>query len=239
MSGKPQASSKGRAFVVGLGLSLQKTNLDLLENEITFGCNRVLPLYKTTKMRLKHYVRSEGMELLNVPNPSIWADDVLYHLEEPNTYTWVNPYFRDNLSKINKSSDWHNKKPGMITWIGACAHYLRHYDKDDCPASWHLPNFCSFGSSVTVAIQIAVSLGYGPIYLVGCDLGYVDGKPSHYTPEYEKGYEDMLRPARYANMDTLMGHIIAKRSSPVPIYNATIGGNLEVYERVNYEGLFK
>jgi len=28
-------------------------------------------------------------------------------------------------------------------------------------------------------------------------------------------------------------HTVAKRSSPVPIYNATIGGNLEVYPRVN------
>jgi hypothetical protein len=45
----------------------------------------------------------------------------------------------------------------------------------------------------------------------------------------------MLRPARYANTDTLMGHIIAKRSSPVPIYNATKGGSLEVYERVSFD----
>lgn len=228
-----------RAFVIGNGKSLAQTNLDLLENEVTFGCNKVLPLYKQTKMRLKHYVRSEGMELFNFPDPSIWADDVLYHLEEPNTHTWINPYFREQLSKIGRTKDWAKEKPSMINWIGACTHYLTHYDKDNCPVTWHLPNYCSFGSSVTVAIQIAVSLGYSPIYLVGCDLGYVDDKPNHYDPDYEKGYEKMLRPARYANMDTMMGHIIAKRSSKTPIYNATKGGVLEVYERVEYNSLFK
>lgn len=228
-----------RAFVIGNGPSLERTNLDLLENEITFGCNRVLRLYERTKMRLKHYVRSEGMELFNFPDPSIWADDVLYHLKDPNCTTWMNPYFRINLEKINEGQDWAAMKPGRVNWIGACTHYLTHYDKDDCPYLWHMPNFCSYGSTVTVAIQIAVSLGYSPIYLVGCDLGYEDGKPSHYDPEYEKGYETMLRPAKYANLDTLMGHIIAKRSSKTPIYNATIGGHLEVYDRVDYESLFK
>jgi hypothetical protein len=228
-----------RAFVLGNGPSLALTNLDLLENEITFGCNRLLPLYETTKMRVKHYVRSEGMELLNFPDPTIWADDVLYHLNDPECTTWMNPYFRLNLLKINEGKDWAAIKPGKVNWIGACTHYLTHYDKDDCPYLWHLPTFCSYGSSVTVAIQIAITLGHSPIYLVGCDLGYVDGKPSHYTPDYEKGYESMLRPAKYANIDTLMGHIVAKRSSKTPIYNATIGGMLEVYDRVNYESLFK
>jgi len=227
-----------RAFIIGNGPSLANTNLDLLENEITFGCNRINRIYPKTKMRVKHYVRAEGMELLNRPDPSIWSEDALYHLNKHDCYTWMNPYFRVKLSEMGEGREWHNEKPGMITWIGACAHYLVNYDMDACPVTWHLPNFCSFGGSVTVAIQIAASLGYGPLYLVGCDLGYKDGKPSHFEPDYEKGYEAMLRPARYANMDAIMGHIIAKRCSPVPIYNATKGGTLEAYERVEYESLF-
>jgi len=67
----------------------------------------------------------------------------------------------------------------------------------------------------------------------------VDGKPSHFTEEYEKGIEDELRPARLANLDTLAAHMVAARSSPVKIYNATLGGELEVYERVCFESLFE
>ena len=181
------------------------------------------------------------MELYNDPDPNLWAQDALYHLRDKNCHTWMNPWFRLRLPENPPDgySRWADYKPFMVTWIGACTHYLDHYDQDTCPITWHLPNYCSFGSSVNVAIQIAVERGFGPIYLVGCDLGYKDGEPSHYTPDYEKGYEKMLRPARYANMDTLMAHIIAKRSSPVPIYNATKGGVLEVYERVNFDGLFR
>lgn len=223
-----------RAFVVGNGPSLARTNLDLLKDEITFGCNKLLSLYEKTEMRVKHYVRAEGMELVREPDPSLWADDALYHLNDPEITTWMNPYFKLALGKIGREKKWEK-----ANWIGVCTHYLTHYDRDDCPVLWHKPMLCGFGSSVNVAIQIAVDLGFAPIYLVGCDLGYEDGKPSHYDPDYEKGYEDMLRPARYANMDTLMAHIIAKRSSPVEIFNATVGGQLEVYERVDFEGLFK
>lgn len=179
------------------------------------------------------------MELFNFPDPSLWMDDALYHLNDKDCHTWMNPYFNRRTPSPEGFNTWADYKPQMVTWIGACTHYLTHYDRDDCPYLWHLPNLCSYGSSVTVAIQIAVTLGLSPIYLVGCDLGYVDGKPSHYDPNYEKGYGKMLRPAKYANLDTLMGHIIAKRSSKTPIYNATIGGQLEVYDRVDYERLFK
>jgi hypothetical protein len=227
-----------RAFVIGNGPSLSKTNLDNLVDEVTFGCNRLLPLYETTKLRVKHYVRSEGMELFNSPDPSVWADDALYHLNDRSCTTWMNPYFRNRLPLPENFNSWADYKPGMVNWIGVCTHYLTHYDRDDCPYMWHLPTFCGYGSSVTVAIQIAVTLGHSPIYLIGCDLGYEDGKPSHYNSDYEKGYESMLRPAKYANLDTLMGHIIAKRSSKTNIYNATIGGQLEVYDRVDYERLF-
>ena len=126
----------------------------------------------------------------------------------------------------------------VVNTISSCWHYTNHYYELDCPHSWHLPKLCSYGSSVNIAIQIAVNQGYKPIYLIGCDLGYKDNEPSHFSVDYEKGIEGDLRPARLANLDTLNAHIIASRSSPVTIYNATIGGELEVYERVDYERLF-
>lgn len=219
-----------RAFIVGNGPSLDAETLDKLKGEVCFGVNRINTMYDKTDWRPTHYVRSEGMELVRDPDPELWAEDALYHLNDPNITTWMNPYFRIQLGKIGMERKWVN-----AIWIGVCTHYLTHYDKDDCPVTWHLPMLCGFGSSVNVAIQIAVTLGYGPLYLVGCDLGYKDGQPSHCTEDYEKGYEDMLRPARYANMDTLMAHIIAKRSSPVPIYNCTKGGYLEAYERMSLD----
>ena len=209
-----------RAFVIGNGYSLAKTNLELLQNDITFACNRISKIYDTTDWRPTHYVRAEEA---GIQSPDTYREDFEIHKD---CEIWANPYFFEFI----------DKKKGHL--IRACPHYLDNFDEDTCPTQWHLPHYCSFGSTVNVAIQIAVTLGYGPIYLIGCDLGYKDNEPSHFTDEYEKGLTG-LRPARYANMNTFMAHVNAVRSSPVPIFNATIGGELEVYERVDYDGLFE
>ncbi len=107
-----------------------------------------------------------------------------------------------------------------------------HYDDPLAPKDWHLPHICGFGSSVHVAMQIAVKEGFGPLYLLGCDLGYKDDNPSHFDSDYEIGEQ---KPAKYANGDALAAHKIAKKHCPVEVYNATIGGHLEVYPRVTLE----
>lgn len=217
-----------RAFVVGNGPSLRDTPLDLLIGETCFATNRISLIYDKTDWRPNYYIRAEGFELFNEPDPSLWRDDIHYHLDHPDIEVYANAYFSKHLGTGNHG----------VRRLALCTHYTKHFDSDECPYMWHLPVICSYGSSVNVAMQLAVSMGYGPIYLIGCDLGYKDGKPSHFTDDYEEGYWDMLRPAKYANLDTLQAHIIAARSSPVPIYNATLGGELEVYERVNlYEVL--
>lgn len=212
-----------RAFVVGNGPSLKHTNLDKLHGEVSFGVNNIHLVYPNTKWRPTHYVRAEeafGLE------PENWLESMQTHLDL-GCEIYCNDFFfrpRFGLTATDR-----------VHYIKACAHYAKHYNDPNTPQLWHLPILCTFGSSVNVAIQIAVTLGYSPIYLIGCDLGYQNGKPSHFDERYEHGKE---QDARYANLDTLLAHIIASRSSPVQIYNATIGGDLEVYDRVNFESLF-
>jgi len=213
-----------RAFVIGNGPSLAQTPLDLLAGEIVFGVNRIHLIYSQTKMRPTHYVRGEETSLKSAAK---YYDEIRLHVGL-GCDVWVNKWY-------SKGTDMSNN----VHTIESCWHYTNHFDEPNAPHMWHLPRFCSFGSSVNIAMQIAVSLGHKPIYLVGCDLGYKDNAPSHFTPEYEKGIEGDLRPARYANLDTLTAHMAAARSSPVKIYNATIGGELEVYERVDFRGLFQ
>lgn len=215
-----------RAWIVGNGPSLSKTPLSLLENEVCFAANRINLIYDQTTWRPTHYVRAEGMELLKQPDPDIWLEDVRTHILMDNCKVWANNYFFKRLD-IDPQGEY-EKLPHP------CTHYLTHYHDENCPHLWHFPMVCTFGSSVNVAIQLAVMEGFDEIYLVGCDLGYQDGIPSHFVKDYENGYEEMLRPANYANLDTLAAHIVARRSAEmigVKIYNATIGGQLEVYER--------
>jgi len=208
-----------RAFVIGNGYSLAKTNLELLHNEVTFACNRISKIYDKVSFRPTHYVRAEEAGTLDTEE---YIEDMELHIGM--CEVWANPYFS-------------KKHPDLkYNRIDSCAHYATNYDEDNCPHLWHLPKLCTFGSSVNVAVQIAHLQGFSPIYLIGCDLGYKDNEPSHFTDDYEEGLKD-LRPARYANLNTLAAHMVASRMG-LEIYNATIGGDLEVYERKDYDGLF-
>jgi hypothetical protein len=85
---------------------------------------------------------------------------------------------------------------------------------------WHLPQLCGFGTSLHLGIQLAVEMKPDAIYLVGCDLGN-----KHF---YSKETFNSAELARKA-------HEIASRCSPVTIFNATVGGELDIYRRVRLE----
>lgn len=214
-----------RAFVLGNGPSLNETPLERLIGEATFAVNRIHLIYPKTRWRPSVYVRAEEMAM---PDPDVWKEDLIANLEDPEVKEiWCNQWFVKWLDRVGY------KVQRDVNIIKACAHYTEHFDSPNAPHLWHLPLLCTFGSSVNVAIQIAVMKGYSPIYLLGCDLGDM----RHFDPDYQKGYTGQLRPPRYALMDTLHAHMVAARSSPVKIYNATPGGTLEAYERVRLDDI--
>jgi hypothetical protein len=215
-----------RAFILGNGPSLKQTNLDLLVGEMSFGVNRIANIYPFTKWRPTHYIRAE--EASTLYDPTIYASDMEIH-RDLGCEIWANEMFIREADGIRNS--------GQYRQIRGCAHYAMHFDHPDCPPSLHPPRLCTFGSSVNVAVQIALSiLNIDTVYLVGCDMGYRDGQVNHFDPEYTKGVGE-LRDARYTELDILQAHMIAARSFPGRIFNATVGGNLEVYPRVRLEDI--
>ena len=109
-----------------------------------------------------------------------------------------------------------------VEYINTCHHFK--YGVDNAPSAWHLPLVCDFGTVVTVAMQLAVLKGYDEIYLIGCDL-----TGGHFADNYEGAIQtELWRKA----------HEIAKKSCPVPVYNATVGGELDAYERIDFELLY-
>lgn len=211
-----------RCFVVGNGPSLKDTPLGKLEGEISYACNNVHLIYPSTSWRPTHYVRAESAYNLE---PEHWLESMQVHLALGCEIHCNDFFFRPRFGL---------RQTEHVNYLRACNHYAKHYDHPASPHLWHLPVLCTFGSSVNVAVQLAVQEGYDEIYLVGCDLGK-DGEYNHFSLAYRHGRE---QENRYALMDTLAAHLIASRSSPVPIYNATYGGYLDVYPRVNFNDLF-
>lgn len=213
-----------RCFIIGNGPSLARTPLDRLHGEVAFAVNNVHLIYPRTAWRPTHYVRAEqayGLE------PEHWRESMQAHLDL-GCEIYCNDFFFRPRFGLEANEHVH--------YIKACAHYGRHFYDPNSPHLWHLPVLCTFGSSVNVAVQVAVQQGYHDIYLVGCDLGYRDAGGSHFDPDYEHGRE---QPARLANLDTLAAHMVAARTGQARIRNATLGGELEVYERVDFDQLFE
>lgn len=114
---------------------------------------------------------------------------------------------------------------------------------------WHdIENglLCKYGSGLNCMLQQAVIEGYNPIYLLGCDLGFKGvaltgaDDPDHFSPDYNRRVREGYR-ALMDNETHIDFHTHARdwtEANGFKIYNATPGGELEVYERVDYESLF-
>jgi hypothetical protein len=197
-----------RAFVIGNGESLKVTPLHMLEGEVTFAVNRIHKIYPETTWRPTHYVRVEPVELERDNEETVeeFREECRLHVRLKEQCTFPKPW-REWLGEHTN-----------VTYRNTC----RHFSRKRVPGGWHLPMLCDYGTVVTAAIQEAVIRGATEIILLGCDL-----TGEHFTKDYGQALiqTELWRTA----------HEIAKRESPVPILNATYGGSLEIYPRVNLE----
>lgn len=208
-----------RCWIVGNGISLNETPLELLVNEHTFGLNRIHKHYESTIWRPTFYVRKE-------PDAEDWIDSMVLHVE-----AGVTCYFPHSMiaTAIGHS------KPGMYPNVVSvnlnCNHLKMNYYVRGRPEEWHLPLFCRYASVTNLAAQIAVQLGhYDEICFVGMDLGY-DREMSHFDPFYGE-FNEMPRDEREAT-EIHMHEIIKKECDErgIKVWNCTVGGDLEVYPR--------
>lgn len=107
-----------------------------------------------------------------------------------------------------------------------------------------------FGSVLYFMIQLAVYLGFDEIYLLGCDCNYSytkmeDGsiKKTGDRDYFMKGYEDRTAHQPFNQFDIVMpDYDEARRYSNkhgVKIFNATRGGKLESFIRVDFDEIFQ
>lgn len=136
----------------------------------------------------------------------------------------------DNLTceKVFLHDLWKDRFSGNnIVFIPRCKkHHPFPVTSKNALQEWHLPTICTAHGSMSPMMQLAVQMGYEEIYLVGVDL---------FTQKKDHFDEDYPAYAKWEERNKIENHIheVAKKSSPVPIYNATIGGMLEVHPRVD------
>ena len=219
-----------RCFIIGNGPSLTAADLDKLQNEDTFAFNRIYYLFDQTNWRPTYYMCVDvGVLGMNLP--------VIEKLDLQNII----------LSDIARKS---------VKSTCPNIHYLYDYSKfkmnrwefDPPYVSEDVSDHCCFCFTVTYdAMQLAIYMGYSEIYLLGVDHNYsvkVDTKGQFIRDESVKDYFEGLEKTAITAMNyeaTTTAFEAAKKyccEKNIVILNATRGGKLEVFQRVDFDTLF-
>lgn len=216
-----------RHWIVGTGKSLLKTPLELLKDEISWSLNRIHLYYPNTSWRPNYYLMVD----FNSQNPKdYWKECIKAHWDIPK-FLWDG--FRNGDKGYVDLGEGIGEVPNT-TWIPRCKkhHYYMGDNVVKRAQSWHLPEICTAFSGLGSVIQLAVMNGATEICLLGCDLYVPDYRQNFFTENYTGDFRERHVPD---NQNMTWMHQLAKQSSPVPIYNCTVGGNLEIYKRRNME----
>jgi 6-hydroxymethylpterin diphosphokinase MptE-like protein len=216
-----------RCFVMASGPSLLKCDLSLLRNEVTICSNAqyliwdkmgFVPNFLTVEDRLVAEDRCDDLNSLRQVT-KIFPLDLAYCLENSDNTVFVN-FVREYKLFPKFSADFDK----VVYWGGTVS---------------------------ALNLQLAYYLGCREIYLIGFDHEYkvpekIDNPVitseaddvNHVHPNYYgKGYR--WHDPNLARME--QSYIEARRffdANGVLIRNATVGGKLEVFERVDYASLF-
>lgn len=233
--GRKLAELKGlhhgqRCFIVGNGPSLRSEDLTRIytNGDISFACNRIFHIFKDTPWRPTYYISQDEKVLAScvddvnlIPSKKIFI---------PIELLW------DSDIYVNEADYYHlDSKDG------------------DLHPSFSLDISKSVSISKTVvytAIQFAVYMGIHEIYLIGVDHHFHISQKSngdivvdptvkdYFVEEYNSDIDKQWIP----NTDESTWTYIAAQEFSLKygfkIYNATRGGKLEVFERVDFDSLF-
>jgi len=141
-----------KCFMIGTGPSLTYSMLDKLIPHYTFAMNNISVVYPHTEWRPTYYV--------NVAHST-------------RRYEHWTSCARESLGAASHSFLW-AKNLGIVMEMAHSDVNLSLLSCHKCPQwEWNADHAVSrWGTSMFSALQLAIFMGFHPIYLVGCDLGY-------------------------------------------------------------------
>lgn len=205
-----------RCFIVATGPSLRMEDLDtLLEHqEICISVNSIWKAFSKTLWRPMYYVAMDYRALADIKEDSVIP---YLFLGDTDKNYWMKPH-KENYMKHHFVYEYNEKRYPKFSEDFARKSYM--------------------GSTVTYnALQLAVYMGFQEIYLLGVDFSYAgqEGKYAHFYREKKliaTGFEKQVRLAYLSTREYADQH-------GIKIYNATRGGKLEIFERIDFDELFK
>jgi len=215
-----------RIFLVGNGASLKNTNLDLLVGLPSMAVNKIHLYYPFTHWRPTHYFKVD-YSIFDPEHPDDWRSEILQHVDNgEQCLLW--DAFRAGADPRDGNYEWIPDGVGNfanVRYIPRCKH---HYQ---LKGEWH-PVCTGLNSILTMAIW-AVELGFDEIVLVGCDGKYTNPKEDHCVECYYHAWD--IDYAKRNNDMVHKAHKVISENCPVPVLDATVGGSLQMYPKVDLE----
>ena len=244
-----------RAFIIGNGPSLKQTDTSKLKNEITFGMNRIYLAFPewgfttsylcvTNDLVVEQFVAD--ITALPIPKFIAWRSHRHFIPQFSNSQTsrevssLQSPISNSLISNSLISNSPQLSLPTFIytTYTGP------KFSTDVCGRVWE-------GATVTnLALQLAFHMGIEKAILIGVDHNFADkgeanktivsqgDDPNHFMPNYfGKGVKWQL-----PDLDTSeIGYALAREAyhrAGREVVDATVGGKLTIFPKVDYHSLF-
>ncbi len=211
-------------FIVGNGPSLMMGDLDTLYSHkmICFGVNMIYKAFEKTKWRPNYYVTADSIVIDKYGND-------IEHLDIQGLF----------LGDVDNNFFEKNSNPNVQKY-----HHIILNDID-IPKFSNDISHCVYGCATVIyeCLQFAIYMGFTTIYLLGVDSNYhgdTSGEGNHFIDNYYNKNDKQKFPFDYQG--AFRAYQVAKRYAEdhrIKIYNATRGGKLEVFDRVDFDGLFK
>jgi hypothetical protein len=211
-----------RAFILGNGPSLARTDTSKLKNEATFGMNRVFLAFPDWGFQPTYFVCVNDLVIQQ-------SASQIAALPMPKFLSWRSRRFI---------------KPDKQTIFLNTSYESPVFATDSRARLWE-------GATVTfVALQLAFHLGFDPVILIGVDhTTSFAGKPNstvvsrgddpdHFDPHYfGEGFRWQLPDLEASERAYRMARKAFEEDGR-QVLDATIGGKLTIFPKVEYNSLF-
>ncbi len=232
LSGLKDKYKGQRCFIIANGPSLEARDLDLLweRGEITFGMNRIYKMFERTVWRPTFYVCEDEL-IAQSQQAEINAIEAAYKFL-PIELKWYHNV--DIKDAVYFHINYDNEKRYRYAFSSDMA------DQVECR-----------GTVTFTCMQFAAYMGFSKIYLLGVDHNYrvtvdINGNQvvdptakDYFCEDYDKDIKDI---AVHDMGNNTRAYMDARRyfeeTKCSKIYNATRGGKLEVFQRVDFDSLF-
>lgn len=215
-----------RCFIIATGPSLKMEDVEKLKDEVTIGVNSFYRVYDKTDFRPTYYVALD---------PDVQNSLLNNYRGEPNDLAkekvFMNSIVKERISGVD--------------YLPYC--YQNHWfnlfnEKNDYSKNLKYTDDLLYGiydkyTVTNAAIDLAIHFGCREIYLIGVDCNYSGPTQYFVKPTVDTFTPDEMQ-AFLQQKAMMVGYRFMEKETKkrgIKIYNATRGGMLEEFERVDFD----